>query len=101
MLHVEQMTRLHRGRNFVSPGNNVHDVRLKRYLKDEKKLGSWSWAKNPLVALGNGTASGCRWRSSITGNLKDVNNTVYQTRGEPVEDRYVVVIWERASVRLD
>jgi hypothetical protein len=34
-------------------------------------------------------------------DLKDLNNSVCQTRSEPVEDRYVVVIWERTSVRLD
>ena len=90
VLHVEQMPRLHRGRNFVSPGNNVHDVRLKRHLKDEKKIGPWSWAKNPFT--GTREWYGLRVLMAVMNNwdLKDINNSVYQTRGEPVEDRYVV-----------
>ena len=90
VLHVEQMTRLHRGRNFVSPGNNVHNVRLKRHLKDEKKIGFWSWAKNPFTDTRE--LYGLRVLMAVMNNwdLKDINNSVYQTRGEPVEDRYVV-----------
>jgi hypothetical protein len=90
VLHVEQMTGLRRGRNFVSPGNNVHNVRLKRHLNDEKKIGSWSWAKNPFA--GARELYGLRVLMAVMNNwdLKDINNSVYQTRGEPVEDRYVV-----------
>jgi len=90
VLHVEQMTRLRRGRNLVLPGNNVHNVRLKRHLKDEKKIGSWSWAKNPFSGTREGY--GLRVLMAVINNwdLKDINNSVYQTRGEPVEDRYVV-----------
>ena len=81
VLHVEQMTRLRRGKNFVSSGNNVHNVRLKRHLNDEKKIGPWSWAKNPFT--GARELYGLRVLMAVMNNwdLKDVNNSVYQTRG--------------------
>jgi hypothetical protein len=89
-MHVEQMPRLRRGRNLVLPGNNVHNVRLKRRLKDEKKIGSWSWAKNPFT--GTREWYGLRVLMAVMNNwdLKDINNSVYLTRGEPAEEQYVV-----------
>jgi hypothetical protein len=39
VLHVEKMERLRRGRNLVSPESNVYNARLKRHLKNEKKIG--------------------------------------------------------------
>ena len=89
-LHVEQMPRLRRGRNLVSPGNNVQNVRLKRHLNDQKKIGSWSWSKNPFT--GTREWYGLRVLMAVMNNwdLKNLNNSIYQTRGEPVEDRYVV-----------
>ena len=90
LLHVEQMPRLRRGRNLASPGNNVHYVRLKRHLKDEKKIGSWSWSKKPFT--GTREWYGLRvWMAVMNHwDLKNVNNSVYQTRGEPAQDRYFV-----------
>ena len=49
VLHVQNMQRLRRGRNLVSPDGAVHAVRLKRHLKDEKKIGMWSWSKGPFT----------------------------------------------------
>ena len=49
VLHVQKMQRLRRGRNLVSADGTVHNVRLKRHLKDEKKIGDWSWSKNPFT----------------------------------------------------
>ena len=90
VLHVQKMQRLRRGRNLVSPGGVVHNVRLKRHLKDEKKIGMWSWAKGPFT----GTPEWYRLRvlMAVMNNwdLKDSNNSVYQTRGEPPEEIYVV-----------
>jgi len=90
VLHVEKMQRLHRGGNLVSPDNNVHNVRLKRHLTDEKKIGSWSWAKDPFT--GTREWYGLRVLMAVMNNwdLKDVNNSVYRTLGEPAEERYVV-----------
>lgn len=90
VLKVEHLPRLRRGSNLVSPDNSVHNVRLKRHLADEKKVGIWSWAKDPFT--GTREWYGLRVLMAVMNNwdLKDVNNSVYQTRGEPAEERYVV-----------
>jgi hypothetical protein len=90
VLHVEQMRRLRRGRNLVSPDNTVHDVRMKRHLKDEKKTGTWAWASDPFT--GTREWYGLRVLMAAMNNwdLKDINNSVYITSKEPVEQRYAV-----------
>jgi hypothetical protein len=90
MLHVEAMQHLSRGENLVLRNNNVANVRLKRHLKDQKKIGSWSWAKNPFT--GAREWFGLRVLMAVLNNwdLKDVNTSVYLTRTEPIEERYVV-----------
>ena len=90
VLHVEHMPHLRRGRNLVSPDNTVHDVRLKRHASDQKKIGSWSWSKNPFT--GTREWYGLRVLMAVMNNwdLKNINNSIYQTRDEPAEDRYIV-----------
>jgi hypothetical protein len=89
-LHVDAMQHLSRGENLVKSNNNVANVRLKRHLKDEKKIGSWSWAKNPFTDTREWY--GLRVLMAVLNNwdLKDANNSVYLTHGEPIEERYVV-----------
>jgi hypothetical protein len=90
VLHVQKMPHLRRGKNLVSADGTVHNVRLKRHLKDEKKIGTWSWAKNPFT----GTPEWYRLRvlMAVMNNwdLKDANNSIYLTRDVPPEERYVV-----------
>ena len=90
VLHVAKMQRLRRGRQFVSPDGTVHNVRLKRHLNAEKKIGAWSWSKNPFT--GTREWYGLRVLMAVMNNwdLKDENNSVYKTRGDPSEERYVV-----------
>jgi len=90
VLHVENMHHLRRGSHFVSKDNNVSNARLKRRLPDEKKVGIWLWSKDPFT--GTREWYGLRVLMAVMNNwdLKDVNNSVYQTRGEPAEERYVV-----------
>jgi len=90
VLHVQNMHHLRRGRNLVSADGTVHNVRLKRHLKDEKKIGFWSWSKNPFT----GTPEWYRLRvmMAVMNNwdLKDRNNSIYLTPDSPPEERYVV-----------
>lgn len=90
VIHVEKMQHLRRGRKLVSKQDDVHNVRLKRHSKDEKKVGTWSWSKDPFT--GTREWYGLRVMMAILNNwdLKDSNNAVYQTRGEKPEDRYFV-----------
>jgi hypothetical protein len=89
VLHVQNLPHLKRGANFVSVDGNVHNVRLKRHLK-EKKIGVWSWAKNPFT--GTQEWYGLRTLMAIINNwdLKDSNNSIYQVRGDRPEQLYVV-----------
>ncbi len=90
VLHVENMPKLHRGSNLVSSGGTVHDVRLKRHLKDQKKLGNWMWADNPFVDTREWY--GLRVLMAVINNwdLKDSNNAIFQVRGDHPEQLYLV-----------
>lgn len=88
-LHVQNMQRLHRGEGLVSRDGTVRNVRLKRHLKDEKKIGIWRWAENPFT--GSREWYGLRVLMAVINNwdLKDPNNSVYQNR-QALERRYTV-----------
>jgi hypothetical protein len=90
VLHVQKMKHLRRGNNLVSKDGTVCDVRMKRHLPDAKKIGTWSWSKGPF----NGTPEwyGLRVLMAVMNNwdLKDVNNAIYLTSGDPAEERYLV-----------
>jgi hypothetical protein len=90
MLHVQNMQHLRRGANLVSPDGTVHNVRLKRHLKGEKKIGNWSWAANPFKATREW--NGLRVLMAVMNNwdLKDINNAVYQVAGDSPEQLYMV-----------
>ena len=89
-LHVQKMQHLRRGGNLVSSDGTVHNVRLKRHSKDENKIGQWSWSKDPFT--GTPEWYGLRVLMAVMNNwdLKDMNNSIYLTHGEPPEERYVV-----------
>jgi hypothetical protein len=90
VLHVQKMQRLRRGRQFVSTNGTVYNVRLKRHVNEEKKIGTWSWSKGPFT--GTREWYGLRTLMAIMNNwdLKDENNSVYRIRGEHQEERYLV-----------
>ncbi|MEO8663811.1 MAG: hypothetical protein ABI693_35480 [Bryobacteraceae bacterium] len=87
-VRVANLPTLHRGRQFVSDNGVVHGARLERKIKGEKKGGTWSWSKNPLV--GTKEMNGLRVLMALTNNwdLKQVNNDIYE--GKDGERRYVV-----------
>jgi hypothetical protein len=90
MAHVDKMQHLHRGNNLVSRENNVSNLRLKRHLKDENKIGTWAWKKDPFT--GTREWYGLRVLMAVMNNwdLKDTNNSIYRTHEEPAEDRYMI-----------
>ena len=71
---------LHRGKKYVADDGAVQDVRMKRYLKGEKKLGDWDWEKGPFA--GTRELNGLRTLMAVMNNwdLKDVNNAIYQEK---------------------
>ncbi len=81
VLHVENLpAHLHRGQNQVGPGGTFQNVRLKRYLKDEKKVGDWQWRSNPFTDTQE--LNGLRVMMALINNwdLKDGNNAVYEMK---------------------
>jgi hypothetical protein len=79
---VEGMpSHLHRGGNLVAPDGSMHNVRLKRYLKGEEKLGEWQWLADPFT--GSREWNGLRVLMALIDNwdLKDVNNSIYNRDG--------------------
>ncbi|MDR3677965.1 MAG: hypothetical protein P4N24_20960 [Acidobacteriota bacterium] len=80
-LHVEGLpAHLRRGQNLVGPGGTFHNVRLKRDLKDEKKIGDWKWRSNPFSNTRE--LNGLRVMMALINNwdVKDENNAVYEEK---------------------
>ena len=64
----------------------VRNVRLKRSLENEKKIGTWRWRQNPYT--GTRELNGLRVMMALINNwdLKDVNNAIYiEKDGEETE----------------
>ncbi len=111
-LHVEAMPNHIRGQQYVNPPGVAHDVRLKRYLKGEKKGGVWKWDDNPFSHTQE--LNGLRVIMALINNwdTKNSNNEILREHGygagDPREDVYVVkdlgasfgstgVTWQRAG----
>lgn len=77
-VRVEHMRLPKRGRKLIASDGALHDVRLKRYLKGEKKTGNWHWRNNPFS--GTREFNGLRVMMALVNNwdLKDENNSVYE-----------------------
>src|SRR5215471_1746071 len=76
-LRVEGLpAHLHRGRKLVGPDGTMQNARLKRYSKDEKKIGTWSWRDDPF--RGTREYNGLRVLMAVINNwdLKDENNAI-------------------------
>lgn len=81
-IKVAGLPKLHRGQEFVTAEGTVRRVRLKRHVKEIKKLGDWDWFDN--LFLGTRELNGLRVMMSLLNNwdLKAINNHVYEIDGE-------------------
>ncbi len=82
---VQSMPALHRGQKYVGPDGMMHNVRLKRDSKDDKKSGGiWKWRENPFVDTREW--NGLRVVMALLDNwdLKDVNNAIREIDGKQV-----------------
>jgi hypothetical protein len=76
---------LHRGQKYVGSDGSIANVRMKRYLKDEEKAGSWEWRADPFIDTRE--LNGLRVMMALLNNwdLTDENNKVYEEkRGERI-----------------
>jgi hypothetical protein len=76
-LKVEGIPHLKRGNEFVKNAGEVHQVRLQRSMRDEKKAGTWDWRHNPFK--GTREFNGLRVMMALISNwdLKRENNAIY------------------------
>jgi hypothetical protein len=90
-LRVENMQPLKRGQNLVGSDGTMHNVRLKRYLKGEKKIGDWQWGQNPFNATRE--FNGLRVMMALINNwdLKTQNNSVYEEESDHGPSLHYVV----------
>lgn len=74
---------LHRGQKQVQPGGSICDVRLKRHLKGEEKVGHWQWGEGPFS--GTRELNGLRVLMAVINNwdLTDDNNAIYKYKDQP------------------
>lgn len=91
-LRVENMQPLKRGQKLIAADGSMHNVRLKRHVKGEKKIGDWQWRNNPFS--GTREFNGLRVMMALLNSwdLKDENNSVYEEhdKGERPVLRYAV-----------
>jgi hypothetical protein len=90
-LQVEELpSHLSRGQNFVSKGGDVVQVRLQKHLGKDKKVGTWSWRKNPFKKTRE--FNGLRIMMALISNwdLKDENNAIYEDDKDPERKLYEV-----------
>jgi hypothetical protein len=84
-MQIEGMpVKLHRGAKLVGPNGTVHNVRLKREPKDQKKIGTWTWDAGPYT--GTREWNGLRTLMALINNwdLKDENNAIYKIGSQRV-----------------
>jgi hypothetical protein len=89
VLQVEDMPHLRRGSRWEKDGA-VRDVRLKRHIEGEKKIGDWSWKRSPFTETREWYGLRVLMAVMNSWDLKDVNNSIYQVSGPNPEQRYVV-----------
>jgi hypothetical protein len=95
LLHVSGLPpHLHRGQEWIGPGGEVHNARLERYLKGEKKAGHWDWKLNPFS--GTRELNGLRIMMALVNNwdLKNDNNAIYDDSqsGSSKDGRHLVYL---------
>jgi hypothetical protein len=85
---------LHRGQDLVAPDGTFHNVRLKRSVKGQEKVGNWQWGSNPFTDTRE--FNGLRVMMALLNNwdLKDINNAKYENKhseeSEELEQIYLV-----------
>jgi hypothetical protein len=99
-IHVDHLPpHLHRGQKFADADGTVHNVRLKRYLKGEEKIGNWDWRSGPFA--GTRELDGLRVMMALINNwdLTEENNAIYKEKAAdgPDSPRIVYMVSDLGS----
>jgi hypothetical protein len=88
---------LQRGEKYIQAGGWVRGVRLKRYVRSEKKIGYWSWRRNPFT--GTKQLGGLRVMMALINNwdLKDDNTSIYRERRDSSAPLHVYMVSDLGS----
>lgn len=83
-LRVQSLPVLQRGQKLVGPDGVIHNVRLKREVKGEKKVGIWQWRDSYWADTRE--LNGLKVLMALINNwdLKDNNNAVYEEGGDRI-----------------
>lgn len=91
-LKVQDMPpHLHRGQKLVALDGSLPNVRLKRYLKGEEKIGNWQW--DDQVPSGTHELNGLRVLMALIDNwdVNTENNAIYQEQRDGGPERIYMV----------
>jgi hypothetical protein len=84
-LQVQNMpAHLHRGQKLVDSDGSVHNVRLKRELPGEKKIGVWKWRTDPFSQTRELNVLRVMMALINNWDLKDENNAIHEHKGEKI-----------------
>lgn len=83
--------KVHRGQQFISPDGVMRGARLKRNIPGEKKLGIWKWDDSPFTGTREWNALRVMMALINNWDLKDVNNSIYET-GKKDSRQYIYVV---------
>jgi hypothetical protein len=84
-IHVSGLpAHLKRGQNLLGTEGEMQNVRLKRHLKGEEKVGTWKWRDDPFANTREW--NGLRVMMAVISNwdLKDENNAIYDHGSERI-----------------
>ena len=90
-LKVERLpAKLHRAGDSITADGTMHNIRLKRHLKNEKKVGHWSWRDDPFTATREWNALRVLMALMNNWDLTDDNNAIYTEDGSSDKAIYMV-----------
>ena len=84
---------LHRGGRMIAKDGSMHNVRLKRHLKEETAIGNWTWRANAFDNTRQ--LNGLRVLMAVISNwdLTDENNKIYEEKpagSGPAKEIYMI-----------
>src|SRR6266446_5846062 len=81
---------LQRGQNLIEPHGRIENVRLKRHIEGQKKIGNWKWRDNPFSRTRQFNGLRVMMALMNSWDLKDENNAIYERKQGGPRKVYVV-----------